>query len=74
MVMACPPEGVCSGLLPGFVYVTVITSPLIMALARVNWTFVPEMATVFTVRAAELTITAKAEGAGTILARDKFNN
>ena len=40
-----------------------------MGLASVNKTFVPEIATEFTVRAVELTVTRKDEAAGTIFAK-----
>ena len=69
IVAACPPAGVCSGLVDGLAYATVTASPYATGLERVIITLAPEIATELTPLAEELTITEKAEAAGTILAR-----
>jgi hypothetical protein len=66
---ACPPEVVCKGFVAGLVYATVTTLPLTTGLESVNRTFVPEIETLLTPLEVELTITVKADEAGTIFAR-----
>jgi hypothetical protein len=56
----------------GFVYATVTISPKTTGLARVNWTFVPEITTELTVLTVEFTRTENEDEAGTIFARDKL--
>ena len=69
---ACPPADVCSGFEEGFVYATVTVLPLATAPERVSSTFVPETETELTDLAAEFTVTANAEAAGTILASERL--
>jgi len=69
IVAACPPAAVCKGFVAGLVYATVTAFPLTTGLARVSRTFVPEIVTEFTFLAVELTMTEKAETAGTMFAR-----
>ena len=53
----------------GLLYDKRTISAALIRLARVNWTFTPEMTTVLTDLATEFTRTEKEEDIGTILAR-----